>query len=122
MLVFDNEGEYTPENMERLLGAFGFGGKRDRPYNGQPWTANGARGQTIVTGLTMRDIADCFARGAVLAGLGDDTPNIDRDAVLQAGLCEIEKMMGIFPNVPDGPMRIPTLMIGDAPPAPPEAS
>jgi len=112
VLVFDNEGEYTPESMARLLAGPGFGGARDRPYDGQPWTAHGERGRQIVAGLTMRDIGDCIARGAVLSGLDDETPNIDRTAVIQAALVEIEKMMGIYPNVPDGPVRIPTLTIG----------
>lgn len=33
---------------------------RNRPYNGQPWTDNGIRGQQEVKGITMRDIKDCL--------------------------------------------------------------
>jgi hypothetical protein len=33
---------------------------RDRPYNGQPRTDQGVRGKMEVSGLTMRDIADCI--------------------------------------------------------------
>jgi hypothetical protein len=33
---------------------------RQRPYNGQPWTDTGSRGETLVKGLTFRDIKDCY--------------------------------------------------------------
>lgn len=116
LLVFDNQGEATPESMECLLTGQPFGGDRGRPYDGQPWTAHGVRGNTAVSGLTMRDVADCIARGAAMAG--DDI----RDAVIQSALCEIEKLMGIFPNVPDGPTVIPMLTIGPTPDPPDGAS
>lgn len=109
VLVFDNQGDATPESMERLLEGCRFGGDRQRPYNGQPWTAHGVRGSATVVGLSMRDVGDCIARGAALSG-----ENI-RDAVIQNALCEIEKMMGTFPNVPDGPAVIPMLTLGTHP-------
>jgi hypothetical protein len=116
MLVFDNEGEYTEESMGRLLAGSEFGADRERPYDGQPWTAHGARGQTVISALTMRDIGDCIARGAVLVD------GSVRPAVIQSALIEIEKLMGIYPNVPRGPLRIPMLTIGPAPEPPKDAS
>lgn len=122
ILVFDNEGECTPESLERLLSGNGFGGRRDRPYSGQPWTAHGTRGETLVVGLTMRDIGDCIARGAHLARGPETDPGIDTTAVIQSVLIEIEKAMGIYPNVPDGPIRIPMLTIGPVTESPDDAS
>jgi hypothetical protein len=126
---------------------------RERPYNGQPWTDNGIRGETEVKGLTMRDIKDCFIKALLMSSATDeylnkdflkcwdftgcdetgeppkptqyllenqdryvstkvDTGNwrpqdvykldlskIDPMAVSQNLSCEIEKMMGIFPNI-----------------------
>lgn len=97
--------------------------QRDRPYKGQSWTDSGLRGMTKVEGLTMRDIRDCFVRGACLAA-GESNPahyaeaekgesaklnkdtlyeldwsKIDPGAVAQNMACEIERMMGIFPNI-----------------------
>lgn len=84
---------------------------RDRPYNGQPHTSEGKRGRTLVEGITMRDIKDCFVIGAFRAtgkGLdeypsniyGIDWSGIDPMAVCQNMLCAIEERMGIYPNVP----------------------
>lgn len=83
-----------------------------RPYDGQSHTSTGERGKTLLTGLTMRDIRDCFIVGCFEAsGLskGDypkslyELPWDDMDplAVCQNMLCEIERRMGIFPNIPD---------------------
>uniref|UniRef100_A0A6M3JLN7 Uncharacterized protein n=1 Tax=viral metagenome TaxID=1070528 RepID=A0A6M3JLN7_9ZZZZ len=92
---------------------------RNRPYDGQPHTDDGIRGKTLVEGLTMRDIRDCFIKGFLQASgdeelynlvenddwLTDDIyrvnlNNLDPIAVAQSMACEIEKMMGIYPNVP----------------------
>jgi hypothetical protein len=63
----------------------------------------------MVIGLTMRDVADCIRRGQLLActsGTGDDFSPL---AAIQNAMCEIERMMGIFPNVDHSePMVIPT--------------
>ena len=85
-----------------------------RPYNGQPHTDCGERGKTMVTGLTMRDIQDCIVIGFLYAaGKGElvrtnacdyrdifKCDNVDQMAVCQNTMCEIERRMGIFPNVP----------------------
>lgn len=84
---------------------------RDRPYNGQPHTDEGTRGATEVRGLTMRDLKDCFVIGAFeSSGLsadaypadiyGLDWNVLDPMAVVQNMLCNVEKRMGIYPNVP----------------------
>lgn len=89
---------------------------RRRPYNGQPHTSKGTRGMTEVKGLTMRDITDCF-RIALWEACGSpqdavsiydlDLSDVDPVAIEQNLTCNIEKMMGIFPNVP-------RLTIGDS--------
>ena len=92
---------------------------RDRPYNGQPHTDFGERGCTLISGLTMRDVMDCFIAGLLdccgvdqpdLYRLADralhenlydvDLDHIDPGAWWQNMSCRIEKMMGIYPNVP----------------------
>lgn len=99
---------------------------RDRPYSGQPWTDLGERGKQLVLGLTMRDLRDCYVRAWCLAMGGADDRNMpyyneamkgegaalcesdiyilhgdaDPMAVFQNMACEIEKIMGIFPNLP----------------------
>lgn len=85
---------------------------RERPYNGQPHTDQGERGRTLVSGLTMRDVSDCFVRGFLDAGgintdnpIHDDIYKIDLDkidpgAAIKNAMCWIEKYMGIYPNVP----------------------
>jgi len=99
---------------------------RKRAYEGQFYTTYGTRGKTEVKGLTMRDIADCF----VLAFADSSYPQKDTDgesfydkaqrgefnrndlykldlngldpgAIQQNLGCRIEKMMNIFPNIPD---------------------
>jgi hypothetical protein len=70
---------------------------RNRPYLGQAHTDEGERGMTLVKGLTMRDVSDCIRRGIALATREYD--GMDPVAVAQNACCEIEKMMGIFPNL-----------------------
>lgn len=88
---------------------------RDRPYDGQPHTDLGWRGQQEVRGLTMRDIRDCFIRGCYEAsglpieqwpGTVYDLPwdEMDVIAVAQNMSCNIEKYMGVYPNL--GPYRL----------------
>ncbi len=93
---------------------------RARPYNGQAHTDEGIRGKQEIHGLTMRDLQDCFVMGC-LACCGVDQPelyaklkdgtwrtsdvwkinsgNLDLMAVAQNMSCEVERMMGIFPNI-----------------------
>lgn len=98
--------------------------RRDRPYNGQPHTDTGARGATEVKGVTFRDLRDCYIRAWFLSSghinlakyneakkgenavlceqdlYGWDLNEVDPYAVLQNFCCEVERLMGIFPNVP----------------------
>ena len=85
----------------------------ERPFGAH--TEQGERGQEKVT-IRMRDIADCFVIGAGLAsGAGGayyrakmarstitnfTKLTIDPLAVMQNMLCEIERRIGIFPNLP----------------------
>jgi len=82
---------------------------RERPYNGQPWTDAGIRGRQEVSGITMRDIRDCYIRACFeCSGLSPseypksifdlDWSSIDPLAVIQNTLCWVERYMGIFPN------------------------
>jgi hypothetical protein len=77
-----------------------YDGDRRRPYLGQSWTDQGERGKTEVRGLTMRDIGDCIRRGQKHATKPGDRIDYSEVAVIQNALCEVERMMGIFPNVP----------------------
>jgi len=114
----------SAEDLERILDVTGqmtdeFRNDRDRPYDGQPQTSLGERGKTIVEGLTMRDVHDCIIMGMISAStegkdqdkVGDMTwcandvyklpwDEMDPIACVQNAMCNIEKMMGIYPNVP----------------------
>lgn len=82
-----------------------------RPYDGQPHTDLGDRGRTEVKGITFRDLRDCFIRACYESsglpieewpGTVYDLPWHDMDiiAVAQNLSCNVEKAMGIYPNVP----------------------
>lgn len=73
---------------------------RERPYLGQPHTHHGERGKTEARGLTMRDIGDCIARGFAQSLADGDEWDFDEGALIQNTICNIEIMMGIYPNVP----------------------
>lgn len=108
--------ETFPEELRRLLEDVGPSNYaqtlfRDRPYDGQPWTDLGVRGKQEVRGLTFRDLRDCYIRACYQSsGLPiEEYPKslyklpwdeMDPLAVFQNMSCEIEKLMGIFPNVP----------------------
>lgn len=91
-----------------------------RPFTGQSHTDQGERGKTEVKGIRFRDLADCAVRAFVdscpdvsdeLRKRRDDgtlnyndlfTFNMDEMdpvAFIQNLGCQVEKMMGIFPNV-----------------------
>jgi len=103
---------------------------RGRPYLGQSWTDSGKRGQEEIKGITFRDLRDCYIRAVFLStgrpaeiahlydeadkgdeanlssndifGIPQDVWNgLDPIAVAQNLSCEIEKIMGIFPNIED---------------------
>jgi hypothetical protein len=100
---------------------------RDRAYQGQDHSWTGARGQFEVSNVSFRDLRDAFIRGSFMcaynqspelyheANLGEEglicsndlyTINlgeIDPMAIFQNMACEIEKMMGIYPNIPGFP-------------------
>ncbi len=90
----------------------------NRPYTDQ----QPKRAQHLVSGLTRRDISDCMVRGFLLSGshvnpegyrkakentcynddlYGWDLNQLDPGAVIRNACNEIEKMMGIFPNLLD---------------------
>ena len=85
---------------------------RNRPYDGQSHTDEGERGKTFVEGLTMRDVADCMVIGFLEAS-GSYPENPTKNdmyavselpspgAAIQCAMCNVEKMMGIFPNIPE---------------------
>ena len=91
---------------------------RDRPYTSQ----QPRRSQQLVEGLTMRDIRDCAIKGFLLSNGNEQSGlyqkakdgtccsddiyelelgDIDPIAAMQNMQCEIEKMMGIYPNLLD---------------------
>lgn len=103
--------------------------RRDRPYNGQPHTDTGERGKTEIKGITFRDLRDCFIRAVFLStgaegfpaartlydeankgedGMisandlyGWDLDKLDPLAISQNLTCEVERIMGIYPNIPE---------------------
>jgi len=107
----DDVGIIIENAMDDCDGSTAYSMDRNRPYDGQPHTDSGERGKTLVEGLTMRDIADCIVMGFLEATGGakenpvyNDVYGVDCDfdpiAVVQNAMCQAEKMMGIFPNVP----------------------
>lgn len=85
----------------------------------QPQTVGGKRGDYIVSGITMRQLAECFLRGMLDGGTEynkTETENLDYDnlidliyevgwydsfdpiAIIQCAGCHIEKVLGIYPN------------------------
>lgn len=89
----------------------------DRPFTGQPHTDQRERGKQEVTGLRMKDIADCIAIGMAQASHPNKAyelskqgmlnyndlydinfSELDPVAIIQNAMCQIEKRMGIFPN------------------------
>jgi hypothetical protein len=98
--------------------------ERARPYTGQPHTHTGIRGATEINGVTFRDLRDAFLRAVCLSSgptamyhegnKGERAAICEEDvyaiwcqcdpiAVCQNLGCEIEKLMGIFPNIPRRP-------------------
>lgn len=97
---------------------------RSRPYGGQPHTVNGIRGATEIKGVTFRDLRDAYIRAVFQsahhlaphlyeqAQKGEqamisendlyslDWNDLDPMAIMQNLSCEIEGLMGIFPNIP----------------------
>ncbi len=64
----------------------------------QPWTIAGVRGDQEVSGVTMRDLYKIVRDRIEYNCMGEQS--IDPDAVAQNFCCEVEKKMGIYPNVP----------------------
>lgn len=110
------------EEVSNTLGFNNPNMQRDRPYTGQPQTSTGERGKTEIKGVTFRDLRDCFIRAYCLSD-GIDHPDlyeqatrgenallcendiyklgdVDPMAVFQNLSLEIERLMGIYPNVP----------------------
>jgi len=102
---------------------------RARAYEGQPHTDHGHRGRQEIHGITFRDLHDAFVRACCLSagGISEeydrfyqeatkgerallaesdvyDLPweRMDIIAVAQNLSCEIERLMGIFPNLDGG--------------------
>ena len=118
------------DQIEHDLGFNDHNMRRDRPYNGQLHTVDGARGSTEIKGITFRDLRDCFIRAILLstgaehidgvnmrpryeeACKGEDAAlcsndlygfnldELDPMAICQNLCVEVEKLMGIYPNVP----------------------
>lgn len=110
------EEPLTPESFGQMLEAIcpsSLAAHLDpsRPYDGQPHTVYGERGAAEVHGVTFRDVQDAFIRACYESsglpveqwpGSVHDLPWDDMDilAVSQNLGCNIEKAMGIYPNVP----------------------
>jgi len=118
------------DQAEHDLGMHDHNMRRDRPYNGQSHTDTGVRGATEIKGITFRDLRDCFIRGVLLSTgaevidgvnmrpryeqadkgeaavlsesdlYGFNLDKLDPMAIFNNISCEVEKLMGIYPNVP----------------------
>lgn len=111
------------DRIAQDLGFYDHSMSRARPYDGQPHTLTGLRGSTEIRGITFRDLRDCFIR-AVCQSAADQAPalyeealkgenatlcendlytldlsRVDPMAVCQNLGCEVERAMGIYPNV-----------------------
>ena len=113
------------KQFENDLGHNDMNMNRDRPYCGQSHTSEGIRGTTEIKGITFRDLRDCFIRAIYLsashldeelydeADKGEDAALCENDlykldlnkldpmAICQNLTCEVERIMGIFPNIPN---------------------
>lgn len=108
------------EMFDECDGSSSYSNDRNRPYDGQSHTDYGQRGKTKIKGITFRDLRDCYIKGCLLSsgeGIlydraidgswlpGDvykiDWEQIDPIAVAQNMSVEVEKLMGIYPNVPE---------------------
>jgi hypothetical protein len=118
------------EMFDDCNGSSAHSNDRDRPYDGQPHTDYGLRGKTKIKGITFRDLRDCYIKGCLLSSgegtlynraiegswLPEDVYKIDWEqidpiAVAQNMSVEVEKLMGIYPNVPKLQYTIPNYEI-----------
>jgi hypothetical protein len=125
-----NDFAHMWDQIEHDLGFNDHNMQRSRPYNGQLHTSTGARGATEIKGITFRDLRDAFIRAVLLSTgaevidgvdmrpryeeakkgeaaalcdndvYGFDLDKLDPMAISQNLCCEIERLMGIYPNVP----------------------
>ena len=58
--------QFLKDAFDECDGSTAYSNDRNRPYDGQAHTDNGARGSVQVKGLTIRDITDCFVKGFLL--------------------------------------------------------
>ena len=63
---------------------------------GQPWTIQGLRGETEIVGVTYRQLYDIVRKK--LDHFHPDRS--DPDAFCQDVCCQVERVQGIYPNVP----------------------
>lgn len=126
------DGSIDMGQLDALMNDYGHSMRRDRPYDGQPWTDKGIRGATEIKGITFRDLRDAFIRAVLLSTGGEkigdknmkpyyeqackgedailcgndlfgwDLDQLDPLAIAQNLAVEVEKLMGIFPNLPIG--------------------
>jgi hypothetical protein len=97
----------------------------NRPFIGQDHTDEGERGKTEVKGIRFRDLCDCVVKGLFSAAehesidfdekckrvenntitytdmYGLRLAEMDPNALIQRISCEVEKAMGIYPNIPE---------------------
>lgn len=120
-----SEFERQMANLFTDLGMDDVNMRRDRVYSGQAHTFTGVRGAKEVRGLTLRDLHDCYVRARCLSSgaftdkdralyeeatkgeaavisendVYEIEASLDPMAVFQNFACEIERVMGIFPNI-----------------------
>jgi len=109
----------SPEAFADLISGFSsHNTDPSRPFTGQAHTDQGERGKTEVCGIRFRDLSDCMVKAMAYCAGGEfydkaenntlsyndvysmKLEDIDPLALAQNLTCEVEKMMGIYPNVP----------------------
>ena len=128
MGFYDESGEHIGDTLEELLEhafpeSYQRGMLRARPYDGQPHTDHGERGKALSSGRAFEDLRDGFVRAVCLSSgpsklyeealKGENAllsesavyecEDLDLIAVAQNLSCEMERLMGIYPNVPELP-------------------
>ena len=72
------------------------------PYNGQPHTSYGERGKVEIKGIKFSDLYQAISVAIKQSCVNEeefDKIPIDVEAVAQNLNCNVEKLMGIFPNI-----------------------
>lgn len=92
--------------FSNMVGHFDYSDRkinRTPSYNGQIHTSYGERGKAEIKGIKFSDLYQAISVAIKQSCMNEeefDKIPIDVEAVAQNLNCNIEKLMGIFPNIP----------------------